>query len=273
MVHTDRVSTSTDEHPTAPADDPAADARPWYVRHAVVIAAGLAGVLLALVAVGLVLLSRPAPAAQTAGSSSTAPARATGIPDSVSTSIAYLMGLSPVPSTPAPSFTLVDQSGRTVSLESLRGHPVVLEFMDPNCVDICPIVSQEFVDAYRELGASARDVVFVGVNVNPFHTDVASVATYSRAHGLGAVSTWHFLTGPTAALQPVWKDYDVTVSAPNPDADVVHTSVIYFIDPSGHERYVAFPMVDHKADGSSYLPADQTTAWGHGIALVAQSLR
>jgi cytochrome oxidase Cu insertion factor (SCO1/SenC/PrrC family) len=229
-------------------------------------------VLVVLFAVGAIaLLHRAAPAASPAGTS-TAPVRATGIPDTVSTSVADLMGLSPVPTTAAPPFTLTDQAGRTVSLESLRGHPVVLEFMDPNCVDICPIVSQEFVDAAKDLGPAGRDVVFLGINVNPFHTDVASMATYSKAHGLDAVATWHFLTGPSSDLAPVWGDYNVTVSAPNPSADVIHTSVVYFIDPAGQERYVAFPMVDHKADGSSYLPVDQTASWGRGIALVARSM-
>ena len=228
--------------------------------------------LIVLLALGAVaLLHRGAPAASPAAAS-TVPVRATGIPDSVSTPIASLMGLSPVPTTAAPSFTLTDQAGRTVSLDSLRGHPVVLEFMDPNCVDICPIVSQEFVDAGKDLGAAGRDVVFLGINVNPFHTDVASMATYTKAHGLDALATWHFLTGPSSDLAPVWRDYDVTVSAPNPSADVIHTSIVYFIDRSGQERYAAFPMVDHKADGSSYLPADQTASWGRGIALVARSL-
>jgi cytochrome oxidase Cu insertion factor (SCO1/SenC/PrrC family) len=149
----------------------------------------------------------------------------------------------------------------------------VLEFMDPNCVDICPIVSQEFVDAYRDLGPAGPGVIFLGVNVNPFHTDVASVRAYSDAHSLNAVTSWHFLTGPASALQPVWHDYNVSVSAPNAAADVVHTSVVYFIDPAGQVRYVAFPMVDHTANGTSYLPAGPTASWGRGIALVAASMR
>lgn len=267
------MSAPTDEQLPVPADPRGpGEPRPWFVRHATALVVGLLGLLVVLVATGLVLLARRAPV-EAASSSGTGPVRASGLPDSVPDSTAYLMGLSPVPSAPAPAFSLVDQAGRTVSLDSLRGRVVVLEFMDPHCVDICPIVSQEFVDAARDLGPAAGDVVFLGVNVNPFHTDVASVATYSRAHGLGAVPTWHFLTGPASSLRPVWKDYDVTVSAPTPDADVVHTSIVYFIDPSGRERYVAFPMAEHTASGASYLPADQTAAWGHGIALVAQSLR
>ena len=69
--------------------------------------------------------------------------RPSGIPANISTGLANLMQLSPVPGARAPGFTLTDQNGHTMSLASLRGKVVVLEFMDPHCTDICPIVSQE----------------------------------------------------------------------------------------------------------------------------------
>jgi cytochrome oxidase Cu insertion factor (SCO1/SenC/PrrC family) len=114
--------------------------------------------------------------------------RPTGIPASISTSLADLMQVSPVPGSPAPTFTLTDQNGHTMSLASFRGHAVVLEFMDPHCVDICPIVSQEFIDAYRDLGRSAsRAAVFIAVNVNPYHLGVGDVAAYSAEHQLATI--------------------------------------------------------------------------------------
>jgi cytochrome oxidase Cu insertion factor (SCO1/SenC/PrrC family) len=241
-------------------------------RAAIVLATALAVVAgLGLLAVKSRLDAPPEPAAVASSSDSTP--RATGLPPAVPTSVATLMGLSPVPVKAAPSFTLVDQHGTTMSLAAFKGHPVVLEFMDPNCVDICPIVSQEFIDAYRDLGSAGPGVVFLGVNVNAYHSDVASVKAYSDAHDLSSVSSWHFLTGGASTLESVWHDYGVTVSAPSPTADVIHTSVLYFIDAAGQERYVAFPMADHAADGSSYLPAGPTASWGKGIALVAESLR
>jgi hypothetical protein len=53
---------------------------------------------------------------------------------------------------------------------------------------------------------------------------------------------------------------------------VMHSSQMYFIDRQGRERFVADPMVDHMASGSSYLPAGQLASWGQGIALVARQL-
>jgi len=198
--------------------------------------------------------------------------RVSGIPASVSTSLANLMELSPVPASKAPAFTLTDQEGRRLSLASFKGRAVVLEFMDPHCTDICPLVSQEFIDAYHDLGGTAGRVVFVAVNVNPYHLRVADMAAYSNEHQLGTIPSWHFLTGALPSLRSVWHDYDVAVQAPSRNADVIHSSVVYFIDARGRERYVASPMADHGAGGSSYLPAGQLASWGHGIALVARQM-
>jgi len=180
---------------------------------------------------------------------------------------------SSAPGSVVTGFTLTDQDGRTVSLAGLRGRPVVLEFMDPHCTDICPIVSAEFLDAYRDLGASGARVVFLAINVNPYYRSVTDMAAYSQEHQLTSIPSWHFLTGTLASLREAWQAYDVAVQAPSRNADVIHTSVIYFIDASGRERFVGAPMDDHTAAGAAYLPAGQLTDWGHGIALVARQLR
>ncbi len=198
--------------------------------------------------------------------------RASGIPADVSTPLANLMSLSPIPNTQAPGFNLVDQHERTMSLQSLRGRVVVLEFMDPHCTDICPIVSQEFVDAYHDLGKTASHVAFVAVNVNQYFRTPAVLAQFSDEHGLDTIPSWQFGTGPVAALQSVWHDYGVEVEAPHPNADIVHSSLVYFIGPNGKEHYLASPTDNHTKSGTAYLPAGQISSWGKGIALVARSL-
>jgi cytochrome oxidase Cu insertion factor (SCO1/SenC/PrrC family) len=198
--------------------------------------------------------------------------RVSGLPADVPTSLANLMSLSPLPRDLAPGFTLTDQQGHRMTLSSLRGKVVVLQFMDPHCTDICPLVSQEFVDAYHDLGRRAGQVVFAAVNVNPYHTDVPSMAAYSRAHGLSTIPDWHFFTGPVPRLRSVWQGYHIAVNAPSPAADVQHTSAVYLIDQHGRERYLAMAEADHTKSGTAYLPADQLASWGHGLALLARDL-
>src|SRR5450631_1860303 len=72
--------------------------------------------LLVLVAGGFAyVVVRTHPAA-TGATSVSGQLRITGLPSTVSSSLANLMGLSPVPTKDAPGFTLADQDGRTFSL-------------------------------------------------------------------------------------------------------------------------------------------------------------
>ena len=262
------VGTVRDRRHDAPSDQLTPRTEPssgWPVNRVIVVALSVA--LVTALAAAFVLRGRN----QLVGQQGSVAGR--DLPATISHSLAYTMGLSKLPGRPAPSFTLVDQHGRSMSTADLKGHPVVLEFIDPHCTDICPIMSQELITAYHALGSAASKVIFLAVNVNPWHTDVASMATYSDAHGLKTLPTWHFLTGPPSRLRAVWQSYHVSVSAPDPATDVVHTSVVYFIDPHGRERYVAFPTADHSSSGEAFLPATATAAWGKGLALVATSLR
>ena len=108
--------------------------------------------------------------------------------------------------------------------------------------------------------------------MNQYYATINDVAMFSRGQQLTSIPSWHFFTGPVPALRSVWSSYDIAVQAPNPNADIVHTSAVYFIDAQGRERYLAEPMVDHSKSGASYLPADQIVSWGRGIALVARDM-
>lgn len=198
--------------------------------------------------------------------------RPSGIPSQISTPLATQMQLSPIPDRPAPNFTLTDQAGRTVSLSQFKGKAVVLEFTDPHCTDVCPIVSQEIVDAARDLGSDKSNVVFLSVNVNVYHGAQTDLVSYTSEHQLNTVSTWRFVTGPAADLAKVWSAYGISVQAPSPTADVVHSDYMYFIDSHGNQRFLANPQVNHTASGTAFLPGSQVSSWGTGIALVAKDL-
>ena len=132
------MSSSTPEQVQAarPGGDPVPPPRRGGLYRALLLATVLTVALAAAVAIpSYLLLRRDHAPAET---------RVSGIPASVSTGLANLMVLSPLPADRAPGFTLTDQNGHTMSLASLHGKVVVLQFMDPHCTDICPIVSAEF---------------------------------------------------------------------------------------------------------------------------------
>ena len=254
------AGTAEQPPPDASARRPARGHRMWIIL-------GLAAVLLA----GVTAAATQVFVSQRYASTG-AGLRPSGIPGNISTSTANLMQLSPSPGVRAPDFRFTDQHGHTMTLASLRGKIVVLEFMDPHCTDICPIVSQEFVGAYHLLGAQASKVVFAAINVNQYHATVQDMAAYSTARQLNTIPDWHFLTGPLPALRTAWRDYNILVEPTSPNTDIIHSSVVYFIDAKGTERFLASPMVDHTAGGTAYLPLAQVSDWAGGIARLADDL-
>lgn len=134
----------------------------------------------------------------------------------------------------APDFTLTDQFGHSVKLSSLRGHEVVLAFIDSQCISLCPLTAQIMYDAKTRLSATdASKVELVAINANPAATSRAAVLAWSYEHGM--LNRWLFLTGPAQQLQSIYRLYKVYDQV-NSQGSVVHDPVTYIIDAQGHER-------------------------------------
>jgi protein SCO1/2 len=191
----------------------------------------------------------------------------------VGSSLAALMGLQRLQPTPAPAFSLVDQTGRTLSPASLRGRVVVLTFFGGQCDDICPVLAAELRQADTDLGASASHVTFVTVNTDPSATTPAQLTPAVAATGLGAdLPGWRMLTGPLRSLDTVWRDYGVTVTLDHDNGAVAHTDVLYLVDPQGRIRYRARPFADESSLGTFTLPTATIDRWARGIATYAGAL-
>jgi cytochrome oxidase Cu insertion factor (SCO1/SenC/PrrC family) len=151
--------------------------------------------------------------------------------------------------TPAPAVQLPDQDGKTTSLAALRGHTVLLTFLDSRCTNLCPIEGSQLAAVQRRLPAGQRPALVV-ISVNPADTR-ASVARFVRQAGW--TQPWQWLLGTRSTLAPVWRAYHIGVRLRHGQAvqtgkttirvagDVVHTIALYVIDPKGQERYGYLP--------------------------------
>ena len=141
--------------------------------------------------------------------------------------------------TAAPDFGLTDQFGAPLSLSALRGRVVVLTFLYSHCPDICSVTLGKFGIVHRMLGASADDVAFLAITVDPARDDPAQLRRYLDAQGL--TQQTRFLTGDAATLAPVWASYQITVvqgpaasaTAAPEGYEVIHSDRIYLIDRDG----------------------------------------
>ena len=137
---------------------------------------------------------------------------------------------------PAAGFTLTDQRGREVSLADLRGKVVLLTFLDPVCVSECPLIAQEFRQAGQLLGADARRVELVAVNVNPLYNELSYTQAFDRQEGLAGVPDWLYLTGSPQVLRQVYREYGVTSQTLPAGAMLGHSDIAFVIDRAGQLR-------------------------------------
>jgi protein SCO1 len=98
-----------------------------------------------------------------------------------------------------PSFSLTDQTGKTVSLSDFADKVVVVDFIYTRCPlpDVCPRLSATFSSVSKKL----PDVEFLSITVDPQFDTPAVLSDYARRWQAG--ESWRFLTGTAAQIQEV----------------------------------------------------------------------
>lgn len=102
-----------------------------------------------------------------------------------------------------PAFSLVDQAGRPVTGESLRGQVVVTSFIYTTCPDVCPTISARMASLGARVAADRRlasRVRLVSISVDPDHDTPAVLAEYAARFGADG-ERWRFLTGDAAGVR------------------------------------------------------------------------
>ena len=138
----------------------------------------------------------------------------------------------------------------------------MLTFDDDECEDLCTLLAQDVLAADTDLGKAVKNVVFLSINVNPYSPGVSSVRSWTDAHGLGKISNWYFATGTAARLRDLADAYGVPVKTDPTTSTVTHGAEMFFIDPSGRERYI----------GEFGTKSANTSAFGAATATVANGL-
>jgi cytochrome oxidase Cu insertion factor (SCO1/SenC/PrrC family) len=137
---------------------------------------------------------------------------------------------------PAPAFTLTSQTGRQVSLASLRGKVVLLTFLDPVCTTDCPIIGQEMRSADTLLGANASRAELVAIVANPTYLSTEFTAAFTRQEGFSQVPNWLYLTGSLSQLERVWQNYGIEVENLPAGAMSAHNDLAFVISATGQIR-------------------------------------
>ena len=154
---------------------------------------------------------------------------------------------------PAPAFTAVDTSGKTLSLADFKGRHVVLEWVNPGC----PYVAKHYGSANMQgtqRQAVARGVVWLAINSTASeHGDYKTPAALAR-----------WMQGHQAAATATLMDADGRVGRAY---GARTTPQLFLIDPQGTLVYAG--AIDDKPSSN---PADLAGATNHVKVALAEAL-
>ncbi|PYS54007.1 MAG: SCO family protein [Acidobacteria bacterium] len=95
-----------------------------------------------------------------------------------------------------PDFSLIERSGKTVTLRDLAGKVWVADFIFTNCGGTCPLMTEKMRKLQDVLPPGIH---MVSITVDPSRDTVDVLADYARKYGADD-DRWLFLTGEKQAL-------------------------------------------------------------------------
>jgi protein SCO1 len=128
-----------------------------------------------------------------------------------------------------PDFTLTTQDGSALTLSSLHGQLVLVDFIYTRCPlpDVCPRLSANFARVAKRF---AGQIVLLSITLDPQHDTPQALSEYA-ARWRADPRTWRFLTGPDDNIRTV-AGYFGVVYWPEEGA-ITHTSSTAIIDRQG----------------------------------------
>ena len=136
-------------------------------------------------------------------------------------------------------FSFVDQSSRTVTLDTLKGKDWVADFVFTRCAGPCPIVSKHMSDVASEFKDKAN-LMFVSFSVDPDFDTPAVLAKYAKNYDADP-NRWLFLSGQKAKVYSLIHNSFHLAAEPLPsqnpgEIDIMHS--LYFCLVNGEGRII-----------------------------------
>lgn len=137
------------------------------------------------------------------------------------------------------AFSFVNQDGKTITNEDVKGKIYVVEYFFTTCKSICPKMNENMDIIYNEF-RGYKDVMILSHTVDPEQDTVGALKEYSLRYDADP-SQWLFLTGDKKELYDMAR-YSYLVTAVEDTAttkiedDFIHTDRFVLVDRNGHIR-------------------------------------
>lgn len=136
----------------------------------------------------------------------------------------------------AEKFSLTDQTGKPVTLESYKGKVTVVFFGYTQCPDVCPTTMAEMASVMQQLGPQADQVQVLFITLDPARDTKELLAQYAPSFD----KRFTGLYGTPEQTREVAKEFKIIfqkVEGKTPDSYTIdHTAGSYVFDKNGKIR-------------------------------------
>lgn len=124
----------------------------------------------------------------------------------------------------------VNQLGKTVSLEELKGKILVIDFFFTRCPSICPGLANRMKKLQDSYVKNDSIVQFISISVDPEHDSVPQLRKFADRFNINH-DTWWMVSGNKKEVYDfALTELKASLADPNVDTAFIHTENFFLVD-------------------------------------------
>jgi protein SCO1 len=128
------------------------------------------------------------------------------------------------------NINFTNQLGKKVSLDSLKGKIIVLDFFFTSCPSICPGLARNMKRLQESFTKSDSIVQFITISVDPERDSVSRLRAFADKYNANHDSWW-FVTGDKKEIYDfALKEIKASIFDSNVDTAFIHTENFFLLD-------------------------------------------
>jgi protein SCO1/2 len=131
----------------------------------------------------------------------------------------------------AKNMTFINQLGKTVTLDSLKGKILVIDFFFTRCPSVCPGLAKAMARLQRSFPNDNDSIVqFISISIDPEHDSVQQLRKFANRYTSNHDSWW-FVTGNKKDIYDFGlHELKASVADTNIDTTFIHTENFFLLD-------------------------------------------
>jgi protein SCO1 len=128
------------------------------------------------------------------------------------------------------NISFVNQLGKRVSLDDLKGKIIVIDFFFTRCPSICPGLARSMKKLQRSFVGNDDIVQFLSISIDPEHDSVTQLRKFADRYEVNH-DTWWLVTGNKQEIYDMaLHELKANVADPGVDTAFIHTENFFLLD-------------------------------------------